>query len=318
VLASTEQPQSGPGGNIDLLANRLEVLNGGQVLANSEGQSPAGTVRINATDSILVAGRNPTFAESAARSRSIAELFVPQSSISVRSSAEGAAGNLIIGDLGTTPRLVLSNGGQLIAESAAVDGGNILINLNNLLLLRTGGLISATAGTAQAGGNGGNITITVPFIIAIPNENSDIAADAFAGTGGNVTITARGIFGIEPRPQRTPLSDITASSELGVSGVVTLNTLDTSFVEGLSSLTETIIDTAALTAGSCIARSDESLGTFTITGSGGLAQRPGDNGISTYPTGTVRTGAAPTALLQEPDGVYQLPDGRLVLSRACE
>jgi large exoprotein involved in heme utilization and adhesion len=158
----------------------------------------------------------------------------------------------------------------------------------------------------------------VPFIIAIPAENSDIAADAFEGAGGNVNITARGIFGIAPRPQRTPLSDITASSQLGVSGVVTLNTLDTSFVEGLSSLADTIVDTATLTAGSCIARTDESLGAFTVTGSGGLPRRPGDSGISSYPTDTVHTGAASTALLQEPDGVYQLPDGRLVLSRTCE
>ena len=55
-----------------------------------------------------------------------------------------------------------------------------------------------------------------------------------------------------------------------------------------------------------------------ITGSGGLPQRPGDSGISAYPTGTVRTVAEPTATLQEPDDVYQLPDGRLVLSHACE
>ena len=55
-----------------------------------------------------------------------------------------------------------------------------------------------------------------------------------------------------------------------------------------------------------------------ITGSGGLPQRPGDSGISAYPTGTVRPITEPTATLQEPDGVYQLPDGRLVLSHACE
>lgn len=199
-----------------------------------------------------------------------------------------------------------------------MDGGNIAITLNELLLLRNGGLISTTAGTAQAGGNGGNIAITAPFIVAIREENSDIAADAFEGAGGNVTINARGIFGIEPRPQRTRFSDITASSELGISGVVTLNTLDTSSIENsLANLDDTLIDTAALTAGSCIARTDESLGSFTVTGSGGLPQRPGDRVISAYPTGTVRTIAEPTSL-QEPDGVYQLPDGRLVLSRACE
>jgi large exoprotein involved in heme utilization and adhesion len=205
----------------------------------------------------------------------------------------------------------------MIAESAAVDGGNISLNLNNLLLLRRGGLISATAGTAEAGGNGGNLTINAPFIVAIPSENSDIAADAFTGAGGNITITARGIFGIEPRPQRTPLSDITASSALGISGTVALNTLDTGFIENsLATLQDAVIDPDSLTASSCIARQDDSLGSFLVTGGGGLPHRPGDPTISAYPTGTVRTTLEPAAL-QEPDGVYQLADGRLVLSHAC-
>jgi large exoprotein involved in heme utilization and adhesion len=317
VIASTRNDQ--PGGNIALSLGRLAVLNGGQVVTGSLGSGPAGTLQVDATGGIVIAGSDPTFAARVEQIPETALLFIPQSSLSVRSSATGAAGNIIIGELGTTPRLELNDGGQITADSAAVDGGDIVITLNDLLLLRNGSQISTTAGTAQAGGNGGNITITVPFIIAIPAENSDIASDAFEGTGGNVTITARGIFGIEPRSERTPLSDITASSELGFSGVVTLNTLDTSAIENsLTDLADVVIDTAALTAGSCIARTDESLGSFTVTGSGGLPQRPGDSAISAYPTGTVQTLTTATHTLLEPDGVYQLPDGRLVLSRACE
>jgi large exoprotein involved in heme utilization and adhesion len=317
LFASTSNAQ--PGGDIALSVDRIEVLSGGQIVAGSEGMGSAGTIRIDAAESILISGNDSIFDARAAQVPEFALLFSPRSTVSVRSGAQGAAGNVVIGGLGSTPRLELNSGGRLIAESASVDGGNIVINLNELLLLRNGSLISTTAGTSQAGGNGGNITITVPFIVAIPAENSDITADAFEGSGGNVNITARGIFGIEPRSERTPLSDITASSELGFSGVVTLNTLDTSVIENsLTSLADTIIDIAALTAGSCIARSDESLGSFAITGSGGLPQRPGDSGISSYPTGTVRTAAESTTALQEPDGVYQLPDGRLVLSRACE
>ncbi|MBE9157954.1 filamentous hemagglutinin N-terminal domain-containing protein [Nodosilinea sp. LEGE 06152] len=318
LQTSTELPFSGQGGDIDLSVGQLEVLNGAQVLATSLNQSPAGTVRVNATEGILVAGGNPTFAAQAARSPNIRRLFVPQSAISVRSSAEGAAGNLIIGDRGNTPRLVL-DGGQLIAESAAVDGGNIVIDLSQVLLLRNGSLISTTAGTAQAGGNGGNITVRSPFIVAIPSENSDIRADAFAGSGGNVSVTARGIFGIEPRLERSPLSDITATSELGVSGVIAVDTLDTSFIESsLTPLEDALVDTAALTSGSCIARTEPGLGAFTVTGGGGLPLSPGDGAISAYPTGTVRTlDESAVSPIQEPDGVYQLPDGRLVLSRRC-
>nr|WP_199784686.1 hypothetical protein [Nostoc sp. 'Lobaria pulmonaria (5183) cyanobiont'] len=54
--------------------------------------------------------------------------------------------------------------------------------------MRHGAQISTTAGTAEAGGNGGNINIDVPsgFIVAVPSENSDITANAFTGTSGRL------------------------------------------------------------------------------------------------------------------------------------
>jgi filamentous hemagglutinin family protein len=112
------------------------------------------------------------------------------------------------------------------AESASGNGGDINLQ-SNLLLLRRGGQISTTAGTALAGGNGGNINIDAGFIVAVPQENSDITANAFSGNGGTVTINAQGIFGIQSRQQPTLQSDITASSTGGgINGVVDINTLD--------------------------------------------------------------------------------------------
>jgi large exoprotein involved in heme utilization and adhesion len=104
---------------------------------------------------------------------------------------------------------------------------------------------------------------------------------------------------------------------------------DSSLIENsLNELSGEIIDTATLTAGSCIARTADDQGSFTITGRDGLPQRPGDIGIAAYPTGTVQTVEADDAslsrmhptggTLQEPDGVYQLPNGRLVRSRECD
>jgi large exoprotein involved in heme utilization and adhesion len=211
-------------------------------------------------------------------------------------------------------------------EPSAVDGGNIVLNLSSLLLLRNGSQISTEAGTEQAGGNGGNITINSPLIIAIPEEDSNIIADAFEGSGGNVNITARGIFGIEPRPNQTPLSDITASSELGIDGTIALSVLDTSFVENdLSAFDSSIINTANLTSGSCIARADDDQGSFVVTGGGGLPTRPSDNVISTFATGEVQAPAntseavwSPGEPIVEPTGVFELASGRLVLSRECE
>ncbi|WP_204137511.1 filamentous hemagglutinin N-terminal domain-containing protein [Halomicronema sp. CCY15110] len=319
IEASTSNAQRG--GAIVLDLNELAILGGGQVVSSSLGTGTAGNIRLDANNGIQIAGRNPNFGQQAAQNPALGDRLSASSRLSVQSDASGAAGNIVIGARGTTPDLVLDQGGQIIAESAAVNGGNITLSLTELLRLRNNSLISASAGTAQAPGNGGNITINVPFIIAVPEENSDIAADAFEGTGGNVNITARGIFGIQPRPQRTPLSDITASSELGINGTVSLTVLDTGFIENnLSDFDDNLVDTTALTAGSCIASSDTAAGSFVVTGSEGLPQRPGGDNIAVYPTGTVQTmpESTPATTLQEPESVYRLADGRLVLSHECQ
>jgi filamentous hemagglutinin family protein len=92
------------------------------------------------------------------------------------------------------------------------------------------------------------------------------------------------------------------------------------------------IDTDSLLANSCIVRRNEpARGTFFITGTGGLPQRPGDAQMSTFPTVDIETlpsDGTPTNTnpnrpwqkgdpIVEPQGVYRLPNGKLVLSREC-
>jgi large exoprotein involved in heme utilization and adhesion len=133
--------------------------------------------------------------------------------------------------------------------------------------------ISTTAGTAQAGGDGGNITIDANFIVAVPRENSDISADAFAGRGGNINITAQGIYGIEFRPEKTTFSDITASSRLGVNGVVTINTPDVDPSRGLAELPDEPVNNEEVAQG-CQGGGTQASVEFFNTGRGGLAPNP--------------------------------------------
>ncbi|MCF2148909.1 hypothetical protein IQ276_021265 [Desmonostoc muscorum LEGE 12446] len=191
--------------------------------------------------------------------------------------------------------------------------------------MRRGSGISTTAGTAQSGGDGGNININSRFIVAIPQENSDITANAFTGTGGNIEINSQGIFGIESRPKPTEKSDITASSELGFAGVITIKIPDNSSIQNSFTELFPFIDTNALIANSCISwgtkRQENS---FTITGSGGLpSSRPGVLLVSTYATSEVR-GVETTSRpwkkgdpIIEPQGLYRLNNGQLLLSREC-
>ncbi|MFN6481302.1 MAG: filamentous hemagglutinin, partial [Nostoc sp. DedQUE07] len=247
----------GNGGNITIDSSSFSLQNGAQLVASTFGQGNAGTIKVNAADFFTISSTSSNFNSG---------LFVNSQ------SPTGTAGDIII----TSPRVTLDNQGVLIAESASGNGGDINLQ-TNLLLLRRGASISTTAGTTEkAGGNGGNITINAPsgFIVAVPSENSDITANAYTGSGGRVDIQAFGIYGIQPRSNPTSLSDITASSEFGVSGTVELNTPDIDPNSGLVNLPIVPVDTQV--AQTCQAGGNLAKSSFTITGRGGLPPNPGE------------------------------------------
>ncbi|MEL6463305.1 MAG: hypothetical protein AAFQ91_34725, partial [Cyanobacteria bacterium J06621_15] len=157
--------------------------------------------------------------------------------VSVASLGSGDAGDITL----QADNLQLNNG-FIAAITNTTQGGNINLQLGELLLLRNNSQISTTAGFAQAGGNGGNITINSPFIVAVPKENSDITANASFGNGGNVDITSQGIFGITPRSQLTPQSDITASSETGIQGTINITNPEIDPNQGVIELPEGLVD----------------------------------------------------------------------------
>ena len=320
AIIDTRTSNNRAGGNIDLAVGNLNLFRGGQLLSTSDGAGSAGSIDVVASESVEVSGVDNTFDDRVEAFPSIGELNQAQSNISVRAQSSGAAGDISF----TTPELTVRDQGQIIAESASGDGGGIEFSLGKLLLLRTGGLITATAGTAQTEGDGGNIIINSPFVVAIPNENSDITANAFSGDGGNINITARGIFGIVPRESNTPLSDITASSEIGVNGVIALNVLDAGFIENnLNELPDSLTSSEDIVASSCVSRSNTIDGTFSLTGSDRIPQTPTDAPSTPYSVGTVQTLPTTTAIAEpntiiEPSAIYELADGRLVMSKACQ
>ncbi|MBR8840524.1 MAG: S-layer family protein, partial [Stigonema ocellatum SAG 48.90 = DSM 106950] len=314
------------GGNITLNVKLAEILNGGQLLSTSSGAGNAGKITVNATDRVIVDGSDSTFNNRVAKfGPDVVAPVDASSGFFVRSQSTGSAGDIEV----TSPQIRLDNEARFIAESASGNGGNINLQVRDLLLLRHGSLISTSAGTANAGGNGGNITINSPngFIVALPDENSDISANAYTGIGGRVQINATGVYGIRFRDKQNPqTSDITASSEFGSAGTVQLNIPNNDPTQGLSTLSGELVNVENLIANSCIARTHQKPGgTFFITGADGLPNRPGDVSVSSYPTGEVRSlpGSATSRPwrkgdpIVEPQGVYQLPNGHLVLSREC-
>ncbi|NEP14886.1 MAG: filamentous hemagglutinin N-terminal domain-containing protein [Symploca sp. SIO2C1] len=221
----------GKAGSIDIVTGDLIVQNGARINVNSEPRSKDSGNLINKTNAWLEALKTVPRAELDG---------IPPDFAVARGSGTSDAGNITI----DANNIFLNNQGQITAVTSSGEGGNIRIDVWDLILMRHNSEISTTAGTAPGGGNGGNIIINAPFIIAVPTEDSDITANAFTGNGGRITIFSQAIFGLKFRPNRTHLSDITVTSTGGgIDGIFELNTLGIDPSRGLISLPNEPVNT---------------------------------------------------------------------------
>ncbi|MEM8640083.1 MAG: S-layer family protein [Cyanobacteria bacterium P01_G01_bin.54] len=285
--------RSGNSGNVQIDTARLSVREGAIITTNALASGDAGSLTINAAESIELVGKDADFNQSprvesaitieneAFRSRfglpdvptgdsGNVLLNTPQltvadgANIGTQNQGTGLAGSLQV----NADTIMLRDAGSIVAATVSGEGGNINLNANQYILLRRGSLISAEAGGT---GNGGNITINAPFIVAVPSENSDIIANAFQGNGGNITITATGILGLEFRDQLTQFSDITASSQFGVSGTVTITNPNTTLTGLDAELQGDVLDPNQEVAQGCDAVGNSR---FVATGRGGVPENP--------------------------------------------
>jgi large exoprotein involved in heme utilization and adhesion len=324
--------QSGEGGNISLEGlNTLQVNN--SLISASTRSGRAGNLSVNAANSVQLNGAGGLSVEATeggtAGNLTIAtgQLTIQNGTQATVSSPQGEAGNLTV----QADSLFL-NRGRLTAETGA-GGANINLQVSDLFIMRNESLISANAlGTAS----GGNININTGFLIALPPqgpEGSDIIANAFQGNGGRVNLAAQGIFGIEFRQSRTPMNDITASSEFGSAGIVAISTPNVDPSQGLTSLPTNVVDPSGLIDRRCEAASGSGTSQFTITGRGGLPSNPneilGEEGLlEDLGTSVVvrnrepgaRQAAAPTSVGTPPNPLVEAqgwiigPDGNVILT----
>jgi large exoprotein involved in heme utilization and adhesion len=279
-------------GEISITTDSLNVTDGALIATSSFGRGNAGDVNIEA-DRIILSGEGLSTrgsprgilsrGEAGARG-SGGDVEIEANSLSITDEAVLAASSFGRGSSGNIDASVSSiflNNGRIEVENRSQSGGNITLRNIDTLLLRNGSGISATAGIDRAGGgDGGNITIDAEngFVVAVPQENSNITANAFSGSGGNVDLTIQGIFGIESQPAETPLSDITASSTFGVAGNVTIARPDVDPSRGLTELPADVTDASTQIAQTCATGSNvaQTQSEFVITGRGGLPDSPND------------------------------------------
>jgi filamentous hemagglutinin family protein len=288
----------GNAGELLVNTNRLVLRDGGSVSTFTSATGNAGQMTVNASE-ILISGKGannfPSIlgADAFQADESLQRAFfippVPsgntgkitinterltvrdQGAINVRHEGTGNAGTLEV-----NASEVLLDRGTILATTASGNGGNVNLNVKDLLLLRNSSLITTTAGTAQQPGDGGNMEINAGFVVAVPQENSDIIANAFRGNGGKIAIATNEILGLEFRNQLTPLSDITAftaSPQLGFrQGEFQLTRFIPGVVDQVSKLPEqNFTDPSNQIVAGCPA--DRS-NTFTVTGRGGIPDNP--------------------------------------------
>jgi len=275
----TAATSGGKGGRIQVTADTLEATNRGQLSTTTTATNDAGDIILAINDTITLTGKDSGLFANTMRgstgnggsifSNSRTLTLDNSATIAVNSQGTGEGGNIQLDG----SSLSLDNGSTISAETTSNQGGNITFNIDNLLLLRHGSKISTTAGTDQAGGDGGNITINADFIAGIPEEDSDITANAFSGKGGQINITTNRVIGLEFRENLTPLSDITASSEIGVDGEVVIDDLGIDPVQGAVEL-PTDIESPPLTQG--CQPGEDGRGRFVNIERGGIPPSPSD------------------------------------------
>lgn len=281
---------NGNAGNVLVNTERLDISAGGRIDSSTAAAGNAGSVTVNATESVTVSGRvansiNPSLIISSANLLDEAlknEFDLPDfptgdsgdltintpvlsvtdgAQVTVRNDGTGQGGTLRV----NADAIQLQDAG-ITASTRSGGGGNINLTSTGPLLLRDGSILSAEAGGT---GDGGNITLGTPFLIAL--ENSDIVANAFEGNGGEIQISAQSLLGTTFREQLTAESDITASSEFGVSGVVTISNLEVDPSSGVVALPENVADYSNQISAGC---SNAQQSRFVASGRGGLSPDP--------------------------------------------
>jgi filamentous hemagglutinin family protein len=269
----------GRGGDINITARSLSLLNGSQLSAATAGAGNAGNISMTTLEFASFSGVNSSGRSSGlltttepSATGSGGEIRLSTGTLQITNGAEVTVSSSSLGRAGSVflnaNQISLNNQGSLRADTSG-GGGNISLR-SPLLLLRRGSNITTNATGSDI--PGGNIAIETRFLVAAPNEDSNISANSEDFRGGNVGIKAFSIYGIQPRLSPTRLSDITATgATLALSGTIEVTTADLDPTSGLVALPTDLVDSSRLIAQGCPANQGNS---FVITGRGGIAPTP--------------------------------------------
>ncbi|MDB5867576.1 MAG: filamentous hemagglutinin family outer membrane protein [Betaproteobacteria bacterium] len=209
----------GSAGRIGIAAERLAIMNGGQLASGTGGAGSGGTLNVTATESILITGSNSDvrsrIINSSAGSGNAGEIFLSAPRISLENggfvngnaSSGGAAGSVTIrggtlslstGEISTSTtqsgrggaidiavgQAVTMTGSVIKATSAGSgDAGNIVVDAGRSLTM-----VSSAISTEANRADGGNIEINAIDLLRLTDSRITTSVGNGLGNGGNITI----------------------------------------------------------------------------------------------------------------------------------
>ena len=243
ITASSRTENSRRSGNININGDRLTLTNGSIINATTDSEFDGGQININSQVLELLSG----------------------GVLQTATEDDGNAGDIVLN----------------IDDGIFLDGNNApdrpeLFNFDEPILNNLEGKTGIFANVSEDTlSTGGNIEIDSGFIIAFPNGNNDIIANARQGQGGNITIDAP-LLGIKESSLSEETNDINASSDNSdLDGNIVIRSLDRDPVRQPRELQNNVIKIEQTTAQVCQSdRKAAAQNTFTIEGKGGVRPTP--------------------------------------------
>ncbi|ETR70232.1 MAG: filamentous hemagglutinin-like protein [Candidatus Magnetoglobus multicellularis str. Araruama] len=236
----------GPAGDVDIKAHNLEATNFAGIIVGTKGSGDGGSLNLE-----------------------VNHLKLDNSVISSQSTAAnngGAAGQIRIGNkiifqddhsftiAEPCNKISLVNKAEISTDSVSSGGGIINIKSRQLYCLMSSCI---STNVYDGSGKGGDININDVELVAL--NHSHISANAIEGDGGAIFIHAEHFL-------KSADSQITATSERGNDGSVTIEAPETDVEKGLGLMAADFLDSTQWMNNNCNIHSLEQISRFTIQG----------------------------------------------------
>ncbi|MDJ0535092.1 MAG: S-layer family protein [Xenococcaceae cyanobacterium MO_207.B15] len=237
IINSTVEPNVvGNAGEVRIDTNNLTLTNGAVISSSTSGTGDAGTLTINASETISV---DNSLISSSVQPNAVGNAGVlsiettnltltNRGEISSSTFSEGNAGTLTI-NAADTISVDNSSIGNSVQANAIGNAGVVSIETTNLTLTNRGQILSSTFGT----GNAGTVKINAADTISLSGEGDDGFPTLITSTVNPNAIGNAGAVSIETTNLNLTNGGQIRSSTFGTgnAGTVTINTADTISVD---------------------------------------------------------------------------------------